>query len=98
MVNQYMHDYDNVENIITSLKNTKKDYEDKITEIRTLISNIASSSSWIDESIKSSFVNCCNQYITIYTKVLSGMTGYIDYLEKKSKAALELETAYTRGA
>lgn len=98
MVNQYMHDYDNVENIITSLKNTKKNYEDKITEIRTLVSSIASSSSWIDGSIKTSFINCCNQYINIYTKILSGMAGYIDYLEKKSKAALELETAYTRGA
>ena len=39
MINQYMHDYDNVESIITSLKNIKKNYEDKISEIKTLITN-----------------------------------------------------------
>lgn len=98
MVNQYMHDYDNVESIITSLKLTKKNYEDKITEIKTLITNINASQAWIDQAIKTSFINCCNQYMTLYTKVLSGMDAYINCLEKKSKAALELETAYTRGA
>lgn len=98
MVNQYMHDYDNVENIITSLKNIRKNYEDKIIEINKLITNINASPSWVDQTLKTSFINCCNQYMTLYTRVLSGMDAYIDCLEKKSKAALELETAYTRGA
>ena len=98
MVNQYMHDYDNVESIIISLKNTKKNYEDKITEIKTLVTNINASTSWVDQTIKTAFINCCNQYLTLYTRILSGMDAYIDCLEKKSKAALEFETAYTRGA
>ena len=98
MVNQYMHDYNNVETIITSLKNIKKNYEDKIAEIIKLVIDIESSSSWVDQAIKTSFINCCNQYVTLYERVISGMDVYITYLEKKSKAALELETAYSRGA
>lgn len=98
MVNQYMHDYNNVETIITSLKNIKKNYEDKIDEIKKLVIDIEGSSSWVDQTIKTSFINCCNQYVTLYGRVISGMDVYITYLEKKSKAALELETAYSRGA
>lgn len=98
MVKQYMHDFDNVESIITSLNTSKQNYEDKIMEIKTLINNIETSNLWVDPGIKASFINCCNQYLNLYNKVLSGMTGYIDYLDKKSKAALELETAYTRRA
>ena len=98
MVNQYMHDYNNAETIITSLKNIKKNYEDKIAEIKKLVIDIESSSSWVDQAIKTSFINCCNQYVTLYERVISGMDVYITYLEKKSKAALELETAYSRGA
>ena len=56
MVNQYMHDYNNVETIITSLRNIKKNYEDKIDEIKKLVIDIEGSSSWVDQTIKTSFI------------------------------------------
>ena len=87
MVDRYMHDYDNVSLIINSLKKTQSSYEDKINEFKTLISNISSSNAWID---------CCNNYMSLYDRVSQTMTGYISYLEKKSEAALEFETAYSR--
>lgn len=98
MVNKFLHDYDNIANVITSLKSKKSDYEDKIAEIKTLITNIEGSSAWIDQTLKTSFINCCNQYLTLYTRVLSGLTSYIDCLEKKSALFLDLETTYARGA
>ena len=98
MTNKFLHDYDNIESIVTSLKAKKQDYEDKVAEIRTLVGNIEGSSAWIDQELKTSFINCCNQYVTLYTRVLSGLTAYIDCLEKKSKAFLDLETTYARGA
>jgi hypothetical protein len=98
MVNKFLHDYDNVDSVIISLKAKKQDYEDKVAEIKTLITNIEGSSAWIDQTLKTSFINCCHQYLTLYDRVLSGLTSYIDRLEKKSKLFLELETTYARGA
>lgn len=98
MVNKFLHDYDNIANVITSLKSKKQDYEDKVEEIKTLINNIEGSSAWIDQTLKTSFINCCNQYLTLYSRVLSGLTSYIDCLEKKSELFLDLETTYARGA
>ena len=96
MVDRYMHDYDNVSSIVNSLKKTSASYEAKITEFKTLISNISSSSAWIDAELKTSFIDCCNNYMSLYDRVSQTMTGYISYLEKKSEAALEFETAYSR--
>ena len=96
MVDRYMHDYDNVSSIVNSLKKTAASYEAKITEFKTLISNISSSSAWIDAELKTAFVDCCNNYMTLYDRICSNMNSYITYLEKKSEAALELETAYSR--
>lgn len=96
MVDRYMHDYDNVSSIVNSLKKTSASYEAKITEFKTLISNISSSSAWIDAELKTAFVDCCNNYMTLYDRICRNMNSYINYLEKKSEAALELETAYSR--
>lgn len=98
MSNKFLHDYDNVASVITSLKSKKKDYEDKIIEIKNLVNNIEGSNAWIDQTLKTAFMNCCNQYLTLYNKVLSGLTSYIDCLEKKSELFLDLETTYARGA
>lgn len=96
MVDRYMHDYDNVASIIYSLKNTKSSYESKISEFKTLISNISSSNAWIDAELKTAFIDCCNNYMKLYDRIAQTMDGYIDYLEKKSEAALQFETAYSR--
>lgn len=96
MVDRYMHDYDNVSLIINSLKKTQSSYEDKISEFKTLISNISSSNAWIDAELKTAFIDCCNNYMSLYDRVSQTMNGYISYLEKKSEAALEFETAYSR--
>jgi hypothetical protein len=98
MVNKFLHDYDNVASVVTSLKSKKSDYEVKVEEIKTLIGSIEGSSAWIDQALKTSFINCCNQYLALYVKVLSGLTAYIDYLEKKSELFLDIETTYARGA
>ena len=98
MSNKFLHDYDNVASVITSLKSKKKDYEDKIIEIKNLVNNIEGSNAWIDQTLKTAFINSCNQYLTLYNKVLSGLTSYIDCLEKKSELFLDLETTYARGA
>ena len=88
MVDRYMHDYDNVALIVNSLKKTQSSYEDKINEFKTLISNISSSNAWIDAELKTAFIDCCNNYMSLYDRVSQTMTGYISYLEKKSEGEL----------
>lgn len=96
MTDLYLHDYDNVSTIVGSLKSTKETYEEKKQEIKKLVNDITISPAWVDAELKTAFVNCCEQYLTLYDRITTNMTGYIDYLEKKSEAAYELEAAYSK--
>ena len=58
MVNQYMHDYNNVETIITSLRNIKKNYEDKIDEIS--LKKLVEESKSVQETDSSKTKKCNN--------------------------------------
>ena len=88
-------DITNIVGCCTGIKLNIRERIDKKTDIKMLLKN---TKCFMKYHFKTSFINCCNQYVTLYGRVISGMDVYITYLEKKSKAALELETAYSRGA
>ena len=96
MNNLFLHDYDNVSSIVTSLKITRDNYIYKKEEMKRLVNNISTSTAWIDAELKTAFIKCCEQYLTLYDRISTNMTGYIDCLEKKSEAAYQLETAYSK--
>lgn len=95
MKDLYKHDHDGVLAVVSSLREKTNGYNDIITKLNNLISSINDSSSWVDVEVKTSFVNTCNSYITIYKKLIEAMGAYIDYLEKKSEAGASIETTYS---
>ncbi len=97
MSDSYKHIPEGVSSIISSLKEVIDDYKDKVTELTLLINEIATSPSWKDASVKTSFVATANSYISMYQEVVTSMENYVNYLTKKSESADALEEAFARG-
>lgn len=97
MKDVYKHDPQGVATIIATLKETRSNYEDKITSLTNLSNEIASSNAWRDLTVKTAFNETCNSYLQIYRTVANAMDKYERYLEEKSNAAAQLEQNYTRG-
>lgn len=96
MIDAYKYDPEGVANVIISLKNRTKEYNDKVVELTKLVNSINESSSWRDVDIKTSFVNTCSSYIKIYNNLIQAMDIYINYLSKKSEIASSIEDGYAR--
>ena len=96
MVDMYKHDAEGVSNVVSSLHTLISDYKDRILELMKLVENINGSSSWVDQDVKSSFVNTCNSYINLYKDLVRSMENYVNYLIRKSESASAIERAYSR--
>lgn len=96
MKDEYKHDSVGVDKILATLKQTRTKYEDQITALNDLASEIAYSAKWKDIRVKTEFMNTYNSYLNIYKDVYTTMERYEKYLEKKSKVARQIEQNYTR--
>lgn len=97
MGDRYKHDAEGVSSVVSSLQTLIDDYKDRILELMNLVENINGSTSWIDQSVKSSFVSTCTSYINLYRGLATSMENYVNYLVKKSDSASAIESAYSRG-
>lgn len=96
MKDMYKYDSVGVEQILSTLKQTRSDYEERIAELSNLALEISASSAWIDINVKSEFMNTYNSYLDIYKNICIMMESYEKYLEKKSSVAKQIEQKYSR--
>lgn len=96
MKDEYKHDSVGVEQVLTTLKQIRMEYEEKIAELSNLALEISVSSAWQDISVKTEFINTYNAYLTIYNDVCQMMSSFEGYLENKSKVACQIEQKYSR--
>ena len=96
MVDNYKHDAEGISSVVSSLKSLIDDYKGEVLNIINLVNDINGSSSWIDQEIKTSFINTCNSYIKIYKDLINNMENYVNYLIRKSESASAIERAYSR--
>lgn len=96
MKDEFKHNPDGVEEILKNLSETRKKYEDEITNLENLEIEISTSSSWKDLTVKTAFLNTYKGYLSIYKNIYTAMSYYEKYLEKKSKEAKQIEEKYTK--
>lgn len=96
MVDAYKYDPEGVASVVTTLRGQINNYSDKINELNSLIQEIGASSSWKDLDVKGAFISTCESYVGIYTKLISAMIKYVNYLEGKAGSASALEQAFMR--
>lgn len=95
MDDRYKHDHDGILAVVLELKSQLDSYKDVIMQLNSLIETINGSTSWKDESVKTSFISTCNSYLSIYKNLSTVMEKYINYLSTKSDAADSLERAFS---
>ena len=95
MVDAYKHNPAEINSIVSSLKTQLNNYNEKLAELKGLVTKIETSQSWVDVVLKTSFISACNSYIKIYDSLIVAMEAYIDYLQKKSEAGAAIETTYS---
>lgn len=94
-VENFLHDEAGISAIITDVRNSISVYNEQITALENLINSMNASKDWIDEAVKTSFINTAQSYITSYKSFSTGLSGYINCLEKKSKNVVSHESNFS---
>ena len=97
MGDSYTYYVEGISSVISSLQVLINDYKERILELINLVDSINGSTSWVDQDVKSSFINTCNSYIGLYKELVNSMENYVNYLIRKSDSAAAIESAYSRG-
>ena len=95
MVDTYKHNPAEINSIVNSLKTQLNNYNEKLAELKGLVTKIETSQSWVDVVLKTSFISACNSYIKIYEQVATRIDSHIKYLIKKSAGAENLEKSFS---
>ena len=95
MSDSYFHNDALVSSVIDDLTRDLEDYNNRITELVTLVNTMSESSSWKDNVVKSAYIQTCNDYIQEYQKFANILSGFINYLTRKNSGANDLERAYS---
>lgn len=95
MANIFLHDESGIASIITEVRNSIDIYNENIEKLSTLIETMKSSNAWVDEDVKSSFINTAIAYITSYKSFSAGLIGYMNCLEKKSENIVTNESSFS---
>ena len=96
MNDKYKHIPSNVTTLIGNLKLYIKEYNEKITTLTNKITEIETSTAWIDADVKTAFISTCRSYINIYRKIEDTLKKYVSYLEQKTNDGSSLENTFTR--
>ena len=73
------------------------EFKSSIDKLTTLVKEIESSASWKDATVKSSFVNSINSYVNYFNSSYTKLTGFSDYLNKKTSSISQFEDSYSKG-
>ena len=94
-VDSFFHDKSGIDAIITDVRTSLDNYSQTVGSLESLINEMNGSSAWVDDQVKTSFVNTANSYISLYRTFYGGLESLINCLEKKSENISEHETNYS---
>ena len=60
MSDSYKHDKAQVSTLVKNLNDIRNKYNNKLEALKSLVGEISSSNSWIDNNVKQEFINTCN--------------------------------------
>lgn len=83
-----------VAGVVNSLQSVASNYRSCVLELDNLLSSIYTSAEWIDENVKTSFLNTCSAYLGMFEALADSMDVYIEYISSASNRASEIESHY----
>ena len=88
----------NPEELLTLVRNLDAKlttYDSHIAELVSLSKQIESSTDWVDETVKPSFISYLNSYIEIYKAVSKSLKSYGVYLKSKVNNFTDNESKFS---
>lgn len=96
MSNVLFHDEGGVSSLVSSIMQKINDYKNIVNQLEKLVTNINTSSDWVDQEVKTAFISQCNSYINYYNAFVQSLNNYVNgYLNRKSKEVADIERAYS---
>lgn len=96
MSNVLFHDESGVSSLVSSVTQKINDYQNIVNQLEKLVMNISVSGDWVDQEVKTVFINQCNSYINYYNAFVQSLNNYVNgYLSRKSKEVADIERAYS---
>ncbi len=91
----FLHDETGISTIVNEVKEEISLYKENIKALETLVTSIEGSSAWVDESVKTSYINTAKSYISSYNSFATGLDNYVECLVKKSENLVEHESKFS---
>lgn len=91
----FLHDETGISTIVSEVKEEISLYKENIKALETLVTSIEGSSAWVDESVKTSYINTAKSYISSYNSFATGLDNYVECLVKKSENLVEHESKFS---
>lgn len=91
----FLHDETGISTIISEVKEEISLYKENIKALEILVTSIEGSSAWVDESVKTSYINTAKSYISSYNIFATGLDNYVECLVKKSENFVGHESKFS---
>ena len=79
----------------SNLDSKLANYDSHIGDLVSLSNQIASSTDWIDETVKPSFISYLNSYIEIYKAISKSLRSYSAFIKAKANNFSDNETKFS---
>ncbi len=95
MANDFLHDESGIEGVLQEMNPAIDMYITRVEELEKLVLGMESSSSWIDDKVKTSFINTAKSYISLYKQYHAALDALSVCLKTKSINIVENETNFS---
>ena len=94
MSDRFRNNAEGVAGVVGNLNSIASEYETCVNDIDSLVKSIEASSAWVDQSVKTSFINTCKSYLISYNALAGAMKVYTNYIDSASNRAQDIESHY----
>lgn len=91
----FLHDESGLSSLISNVNDEISAYIESVDALEGFINDMESSSSWIDDDVKTNYIAAVRSFISSYRDYSAGLEAYMQCLDKKNNNLIEHETNFS---
>lgn len=91
----FLHDESGLSSLISDVNDEISAYIESVDALEGFINDMESSSSWIDDDVKTNYIAAVRSFISFYRDYSAGLEAYMQCLDKKNNNLIEHETNFS---
>ena len=92
----FLHDESGLSNLIGDVNDEISAYIEGVDALEGFVNDIESSSSWLDEDVKTNYIAAVRSFISSYRDYSAGLEAYMQCLDKKNNNLIEHEKNFSQ--